>query len=75
MDWVNGHDIEVLAKQVTRKGEHLTASPLFAMELTCFTEITKAISLAPEQEQPTQEDIQDYIHKVSNIYCNWTARC
>ena len=75
MDWVNGHDIEVLAKRATRKGEHLTASPHYAMELTCITEITKAISLAPEQEQPTQEDIQDYIHKVSNIYCNRTARC
>ena len=67
MDWVNGHDIEALAKWAMKKGEHLTASPLFAMELTCFTEITKAISSAPEQEQPTQEDIWDCIHKVSNI--------
>ena len=61
MDWVNGHDIEELAKWVMKKGEHLTASLLF---------VNLQKSPRPSLwHQPIQEDIKNYIHKVSNMNC------
>ena len=65
VEWINTHNIGPVAKQAMKKGAHACLL-LFSMRRSHFAEIIKAISSASKHEQPTQEDIQECIHKVSH---------
>ena len=66
IEWINNHNIKPLAKQAMKKGMCVSTASLWH-RLTPLADIIKAISSGPKQEEPTHEDIQELIHKVSHI--------
>ncbi len=68
--WINRHAIEPQGKRTMKKGKFLSLSIyLYSFPLTkIFTDIILAILEAPEEEQPSKEDIEGIIGAVSKFY-------
>jgi hypothetical protein len=64
LGWIDGRDIEAQNRRSQKEGKPI--APCLEHHLT-LADIIRAITTASKSEQPSEEDIQDIIDKVSVI--------